>query len=181
MPSLFSNTGASRSRRLLASGGMLAFALAGCATIEQRLPAGTPASEVLAAMGEPAITCPLPDGGRRLVWSGQPFMQASWASDIDAADRSGGVEQVLTDASFARLNQGGWDRDKVRCAFGPPAEISTVGLPGSRQLVWSYAYKQDTVWNSLMHIYFDAAGHVTRHHPGPDPTYDVDERFFGSR
>ncbi len=154
-----------------------ALALAGCATPSQRMPPGTPATQVMADMGRPSVTCPLPDGGERLVWSGQPFSQASWATNAAPDGSTTGVEQVLTDASFARLRQGQWSADQVRCTFGPPAQIANVGLPRSSQRVWSYAYLQDTVWNSLMHVYFDNAGYVTHFHPGPDPAYDADSIF----
>lgn len=151
---------------------------AGCTTIEERLPPGSSLGEVRASMGTPAVTCALPDGGERLVWSGQPSLQASWATNVAADGTTSGVEQVLTDASFNRLREGTWGMEDVRCAFGPPAIIDSVGVPGRLQRVWSYAYKQDTVWNSLMFVFFDDAGYVTRFHPGPDPAYDPD-RFLG--
>lgn len=161
--------------RLLWVSGLLAFS--GCATLEQRLPEDTPTATVLSHMGRPDITCPLDQGGQRLVWSGQPFLQASWGTDATAAGVTTGVKQLLTDASFAQLRQGEWHADKVRCTFGPPGEISGVGWLGNTQSVWSYSYKQDGVWNSLMHVYFDEAGYVTKFHPGPDPLYDPDRRF----
>lgn len=151
--------------------------LAGCATPSQRLPAGTPVEQVMSGMGKPSLECPLPDGGRRLVWSGQPFAQASWATNVRSDGTTTGVEQVLTDVSFAQLRKGQWHADQVRCLFGPPATIAGVGTPGHTQRVWSYAYRQDTVWNSLMHVFFDDAGYVTRMHPGPDPAYDPDRAF----
>ncbi|GAA5236386.1 outer membrane protein assembly factor BamE [Verticiella sediminum] len=154
--------------------------LAGCTTLEQRLPPGTATDAVVAAMGKPSLSCPLPDGGQRLVWSGQPFRQASWAADAGPDGRTTGVQQVLTDAGFAQLRTGEWNRDRVRCTFGPPAQIGAVGSFGHPQEVWSYAYKQDTVWNSLMHVHFDDAGYVTRVYPGPDPAYDPDRGMFGA-
>lgn len=160
----------------LAAAGTLVL-LAGCATPSQRMPAGTPVQQVVSNMGEPSLQCPLPDDGRRLVWSGQPFAQASWATDVGADGTTTGVQQILTDASFAQLRKGQWHADQVRCAFGPPATIASVGTPGNSQRVWSYAYRQDTVWNSLMHVFFDEAGYVTRMHPGPDPAYDPDRAF----
>lgn len=150
---------------------------AGCTTLEQRLPPGTTGDQVQASMGTPSVVCPLPGGGQRLVWSGQPFRQASWATDVAPDGRSSGVQQILTDANFNRLREGNWSAEQVRCTFGPPAIIDAVGAPGHPQRVWSYAYKQDTVWNSLMFVYFDDAGYVTRVHPGPDPAYDTDSRF----
>ncbi len=162
--------------RLALVAGLVAVAT-GCTTIEQRLPPGTTGDQIQASMGAPSVVCPLPDGGRRLVWSGQPFRQASWATDVAPDGRSTGVQQILTDANFARLREGTWSAEQVRCTFGPPAIVDAVGVPGHPQRVWSYAYKQDTVWNSRMYVYFDDAGFVTRFHPGPDPAYDPDTRF----
>ncbi len=155
----------------------LTLALGACATPEQRMPPGTRAETVRSEMGQPSVVCPLPDGGERWVWSGQPFMQASWATNVKPDGTTSGIEQVLTDASFSRLRQGNWHIDQVRCTWGPPGEISGVGWGRNVEKVWSYSYRQDGVWNSLMHVYFDDAGYVTRFHPGPDPLYEPD-RFL---
>lgn len=165
----------SHSSCLAAAGlALVAGALAGCTTLEDRLPPGSSAGVVTAAMGQPTLACPLPGGGQRLVWSGQPFRQASWATNVAPDDTTSGVEQVLTDRGFGQLRTGEWNQERVRCTFGPPAEVGRVGVPGRTELVWSYAYRQDTVWNSLMHVHFDNAGFVTRAYPGPDPAYDPD-------
>lgn len=148
----------------------------GCTTLEEQLPDGTTSTEMLRAMGTPDVTCPLPGGGERWVWSGQPFFQASWATEVRPDNTTTGLEQVLTDESFDRLRQGTWHIDQVRCTWGPPADITGVGWGNNVHTVWSYSYRQGGVWNSLMHVYFDPAGQVTRHHPGPDPMYDPNLR-----
>ena len=67
---------------------------------------------------------------------------------------------------------------QVQCEFGPPADISGVGLPSVRETVWAYRYKQSGVWNSPMYVYMGRDGNlVTRFHPGPDPIYDEDRRW----
>lgn len=147
--------------------------LAGCTPLSQQYPAGTPYDTLTQRLGEPTVTCPTADGGRRSVWSDQPHQQAALATEQRPDGTTTGLEQVLTDAAFYRMrNTADWDMDRVMCTFGPPSERAGVGLPGHVQRVWSYKYKQDGVWNSLMHVYFDAAGAVTRFHPGPDPEYD---------
>lgn len=156
-----------------------ALALAACAGIND-IPPDAPVSEAMAVMGKPRLSCPLPDGGQRLVWSTQPTGQYAWRADTDASGRIvGRVIPVLTDEEFRTVQSGRWTRQDVRCAFGPPAESSEVGLPSVRQVVWSYRYRQNGVWNSLMHIYFSNDGeYVTRMHPGPDPMFDPDDNFF---
>ncbi len=153
-----------------------AVVLGGCATYAE-IPPGTPISQVKAQMGSPTLACPLPNGGQRLVWSGQPFGQFAWGTNVDSAGRIDQIQPLLTDRHFKVLSEGQWTPEQVTCEFGPPAEKAGVGLPSNIQIVWSYRYLQDGVWNSLMHVYFGTTGEfVTRHHPGPDPLYER-ERF----
>lgn len=151
--------------------------LAGCVSIASA-PPGTPLTEVVAQFGAPTLQCVDRQGQARAVWSGQPLGQYAWGTTVDAQGRIQGIESILTDEHFKVLKQGEWTPDQVRCAFGPPALIETVGLPSVRQVVWSYRYKQDHVWNSLMYVYFGRDGvRVTQFHPGPDPMYDQEDSF----
>jgi len=151
--------------------------LAACATLDS-VPPGTSLTQVESQFGRHNYSCPLPDGGQRIIWSRQPFGQYAWGTQVDAQGRVGEITPLLTDQNFKQLSQGNWTPEQVLCEFGPPAEKSGVGLPGSIQLVWSYRYLQSGVWNSLMHVYFGQDGEkVTRFHPGPDPMYERD-RFF---
>ncbi|QIM49051.1 hypothetical protein G9Q38_07580 [Pusillimonas sp. DMV24BSW_D] len=151
--------------------GVLAL-ITGCASITS-VPPGTPAQQMIGRFGTPTYQCPLENGGTRLIWSLQPFGQQAWATNTDKEGRTEGVKPVLTDAHFSMLREGVWTPEKLLCEFGPPAEKSAVGLPSVRQIVWSYRYQQDGVWNSLMHVYLGRDGNqVTRFHPGPDPMYE---------
>jgi len=152
--------------------------LTACANMADT-PPGTPLAQVVTQFGAPTYTCTDRDGNKRAIWSTQPFGQFAWGSTIDSAGNTDRVIPLFTTEQFDALNQGSWNQEQVRCQFGPPAEISSVGLPSSRQDVWSYRYKQSGAWNSLMHIYFDPySGLVTRHHPGPDPMYDPETLLF---
>jgi hypothetical protein len=154
----------------------LASVLSACANMADT-PPGTPLAQVEAQFGRPNYACPEPNGGQRLIWSQQPAGQYAWGTHVDSAGNTDRIEPLLTDEHFRLLGQGVWTPEKVRCEFGPPAIIDTVGLPSVRQIVWSYRYLQDHAWNSLMYVYFGTDGsHVTRFHPGPDPKYD-DERW----
>lgn len=151
--------------------------LYGCASMTSVAP-GTPLAQVESEFGRHNYSCPLPDGGKRVIWSRQPFGQFAWGANVDAQGRVGEVTQILTDQNFAKLGQGTWTDQQVLCEFGPPAEIDAVGLPSVRQVVWSYRYLQNGVWNSLMYVYMGPDGkQVTRFHPGPDPRFDPD-RFL---
>ncbi|MBO9354467.1 hypothetical protein GG851_10720 [Bordetella petrii] len=152
-------------------------ALAACANMTQ-VPPNTPLADVSAQFGRPNFSCPIAGGGERVIWTQQPLGQFAWGANVGADGRVDQVVPILTDAHFKILATGTWTAEQVRCEFGPPAEISEVGLPSVRQVVWAYRYKQSGVWNSLMYVYLGRDGQrVTRFHPGPDPMYD-EERFF---
>ncbi|ARP92523.1 hypothetical protein CAL14_05185 [Bordetella genomosp. 9] len=156
----------------------LAAGLAGCADMAARTPPNTPLSQVVAEYGRPNFTCPLPGGGQRVIWTQQPLGQYAWGGNVGPDGRIDRVVPILTDAHFAILSEGVWTPDRVRCEFGPPAIIDEVGLPSVRQVVWSYRYRENDVWNSLMYVYMGRNGdRVTRHHPGPDPMYDQEWDF----
>ena len=104
--------------------------------------------------------------------------QYAWSTIAGPDGRVGEVRQTLTDAAFKEVETGVWTQARLQCRFGPPAEVSMVGLPSSRSLIWSYRYRQAGAWNSLMHFYFSDDGRVIRMHPGPDPMYDPPELLF---
>ncbi len=161
----------------LAAGLFLASLLAGCANLADT-PAGTPFDEVQAKFGSPDFSCTTQEGQKRVIWSMQPLGQYAWGTHVDDQGNVDEVVPILTTENFRKLDEGTWDADQVRCEYGPPAETGPVGLPSVRQEVWSYRFKENGAWNSLMHVYFDPeTGEVTRHHAGPDPLYER-ERFL---
>lgn len=143
--------------------------LAGCAASPARIAVGEDAASVQKRVGPPAQLVATPDGERWLYPTG-PLGQLSFAVEIGPDHKVKAVKQVLTDEHFAEIVRGSWDQKRVREEFGPPAEESVQ--PRRHATIWSYRYKQDGVWNSLMHIYFDPQGLVQDYHPGPDPLYE---------
>jgi len=106
------------------------------------------------------------------VWSQQPFGQFAWATEVSEQGNVSTITQILDDQVFQQLAEGVWTPDRVRCAFGPPAEIRGVGLPSVHKTVWSYRYKQYGAWNMLMDVFFDPKTElVVGHSPAPDPMY----------
>lgn len=162
-------------------GAALAFSiglLAGCTTMAD-MPAGTPLHQVVAKYGQPNYSCPAANGGERMIWSMQPMGQYAWGTNVDSAGNTDSIQPLLTDEHFRLLASGVWTPEQVRCEFGPPANIDSVGLPSSSQIVWTYRYRQSHTWNSLMYVYFGSDGSkVTRFHPGPDPMFDRDNFWF---
>lgn len=155
--------------------GLAALILSGltaCANMTN-VPPGEPLANVEAQFGRPNFTCELPNGVRRYIWTQQPQGQFAWGTNVGPDGRIDKINQLLTDANFQQLATGDWTPDRVRCTFGPPARISTAGLGNMREVVWSYRYRENSSWNSLMYVYMGPDGdRVTHFHPGPDPMYE---------
>ncbi len=148
--------------------------LAACANMTE-VPPGSPLSQVQAQFGTPNFECPLADGGRRVIWTQQPMGQYAWGTNVSPDGLIDRVLPLLTDAHFKVLETGDWGPERVRCEFGPPARIDQAGLGEKREVVWSYRYRENSAWNSLMYVYMGRDGNkVTHFHPGPDPMYDAD-------
>ncbi|QJW85619.1 hypothetical protein HK414_27240 [Ramlibacter terrae] len=70
------------------------------------LPVGASREQVIARAGQPTRVLPLPGGGQRLQYSGQPMAQYAFMVDPDATGRVVRARQVLTAAEFARIEPG---------------------------------------------------------------------------
>lgn len=152
------------------------FALSACTTLSD-MPTGTPLTELEQKFGRPTVSCPA-QNPNRFIWSMQPMGQRAWAVNTNTQQQLTEVHQVLNDKHFALLSEGTWDKDKVWCYFGPPAEKDLTPYKGVKMRVWSYRYKQNGAWDSMMYVYFDDDGIVKHHHPGPDPLSLIDGNFF---
>jgi outer membrane protein assembly factor BamE (lipoprotein component of BamABCDE complex) len=84
-------------------------------------------------------------------------------------------EQVLNMQKFAAIKVGESTKNEVLHTIGTPSETSYLSL--SDLEVWTYPYKENDVWNSLMHVHFDKSGVVRKMMNGPDPSRDPDLRF----
>ena len=152
----------------------LALALSACAPLfRQPPPVGAPLAEVVARLGQPAASYPLPDGGQVLEYRGQPMGQFQHMARIGADGRLLSFDQVLTSENFAKVKIGQWTKDDILRNYGRPAEVSRVAFHNYE--VWSYRYKEAGVWNSMMSVHFDQQGVVQQMLNGPDPMYD--DRF----
>jgi hypothetical protein len=159
----------------------LAMSAVGCTTLNDIKP-GTPVTDVESKFGRPSTTCVLPNNERRMVWSQQPMGHYAWGTVVRADGQVGPMTQVLADNVFEKLGQGTWTPEQVACEFGPPMEIQKVGMPWDLQVVWSYRYRQNGVWYSLMYVFFGTDGkQVTKFFPGPDPMFMFDDNRFGDR
>ena len=141
-------------------------ALAACATPASLAP-GTTLDEAGSRLGNPTGRYSLPGGGTRLQYSNQPFDQSVWNANFDAQGRLTGVEQMMTDAAFARVQSGKYTREDVLRDFGQPAETFYYRLRD--ESAWMYRYHTYGNFKAAMFVYFDPSGVVKRTETGLDP------------
>jgi hypothetical protein len=125
---------------------------------------GVSESVAIQSLGQARASYVLPDGTRRLEYSGS-FSQQTWMLDF----QPGGLvraEQVMTVQKFSELKPGQDNKISVQQQLGIPYEISQ--LPRLQREVWSYRLKLEGVFPALMHVQFDPAGVVREIFSGPD-------------
>jgi len=159
----------------IASAALLCLLAAGCTTVP--LQPGEPESSVITKLGRPTHT--YRDGNSQLLeYMRGPAGQQTWMARIGPDGKLNSYRQVLTVENFATIKVDIATKDDVLRTIGAPG--STSFLPLRNLEVWSYAYKEAEVWNSLMHVHIDRSGIVRQMMNGPDPAYDPDNRMgFG--
>ncbi len=160
--------------------GFGALFISGCAQVSSVAP-GTPIADVIRKFGRPVVSCEQADGSRRMVWTEQPQGETAFALVVGADKRVGSPEQLLDDNHFSILNNGEvWTAEKIRCQFGPPANVTATGFGQSKQWIWGYRYMQPANFAAMMYIYMGRDGHtMTRYESLPDP--DRNEEVMGGR
>ncbi|WP_241523089.1 outer membrane protein assembly factor BamE domain-containing protein [Herminiimonas fonticola] len=138
---------------------------------------GEPEASVVAKLGRP--TARIPDNnGYLLEYSRNPWGQAIDMARFSNDGRLISYEQVLTTEKFATIKPGISTKTEVVRAIGHPSETSY--LPRLQLEVWTYPYKENGVWNSVMHVHFNNNGIVNKMENGPDLRFDRDGKFgFG--
>lgn len=150
--------------------------LAGCAG-GPPVAVGDTEAALRAKVGTPSAVHTLADGTlRHEYWPG-PFGQFACMAQLDSAGRVAAFEQVRRTEAFARIRPDMSTKSEVLAVLGRPSEVSRVRLHNYE--VWSYRYKENGVWDSMMHVHFDEAGVVRLMQNGPDPMYEKRD-FFGN-
>ncbi len=108
---------------------------------------------VRSAAGRPTAVITLPGAGVRWQYSGQPFDQSVWNIDMNAQGRVTSVEQMMSDAAFARIRNGVDTSADVLRDFGPPAE--TFSFPLMDETAFMYRYFIQGGFYAAMFVYFD--------------------------
>ena len=163
------------SRLLLAC---LISALCACSVlIPAPVAVGDTEAQVIAKRGQPTHRYQVgPD--HLLEYAQGPWSQTTYMAHIGPDGHVISFEQVLTSQKFASIKIGEATKEDVLHTVGAPSETTYLSL--SDLEVWSYPYKENGVWNSLMHVHFDRSGVVRKMMNGPDPRFDPDNRFpFG--
>jgi len=152
-----------------------ALLLSACASVLRQAPdPGDSAEVVQAKMGAP--TGVYQDGDDRVLeYATGPMGQFTYMARLGPDGRLRSYEQVLTGEKFATIKIDQATHADVLRIVGRPAEQSRVAMHNYE--VWSYRYKEAGVWNSLMHVHFDAQGVVRQMLNGPDPMYEPRDRF----
>ncbi len=146
--------------------------LTGCASLfGPPLTPGMSEQQVIARNGPPAIE--YSDGNTKLLeWPVSEWSQYAYMAKIGPDGTLISYENVRTREKFATIQVNRFNKNDVLRTVGHPTE--TEYLPLKKQEVWSYRYKEYDVWNSMMHIYFDANGIVRGMENGMDPLYLYD-------
>jgi hypothetical protein len=141
-------------------------ALGACTTLSNpSVSAGEDESKVVARMGKP--TAVYQDGPDHLLeYRTNPGGQATYMVRVDGNGHTKSMEQVLTNQKFASIKPGVDTRDSVLRKIGAPYETSYLRF--SQQDVWTYMYRDQGVWDNLMHVQFGPDGKVTQLLNAPD-------------
>lgn len=155
-------------RTVIASSIMLS--LVACTAPWQNFQKGQDASAIIAKLGQPHETYPLPNGGRRLLWTSQPYGSFATAAEIDTKGNVISIKQVLATEEFAQAKIGSWTKQDVLTHFGKPAE--TAYFARMQREVWSYRYQESHIYYMFYHFYFDANGVLRSTQKTLDPLHD---------
>lgn len=146
--------------------------LAGCAGWGGPAPApGEPMAAVQARLGQP--TGVYHDGDiTELEYAHGPAGQTTYMARFGPDGRLLSYEQVLTGEKFAAIRPGRDTKDSVLRMIGRPGQQRRyASVDGD---VWGYRYKEQQVWDSVMHVEFNREGVVQALVNGPDP--ELEER-----
>ncbi|HTT13734.1 MAG TPA: hypothetical protein VMG60_22945 [Burkholderiaceae bacterium] len=130
---------------------------------------GMTESEVLSKYGKPDSQFALANGATRVEYNRGEWMQRSWMVDFDPDGRVTSVDQVRSEAHFARLRPGMDTQESVRRQLGTPMKVEYY--PPSKLTGWLYPYREAGIFNSCMTVMFDPGGVYRRSENGPDPRF----------
>lgn len=127
-------------KRILWAGLLAAAVLAGCATPSaSNLKPGASTAEIRAQMGTEVASYALPDGGKRLEFSGSGAR--TYMVDVDASGKMTQAVQVLNTDNFRNV-KAGMTREQLLMTLGQPSNVAPGGRQGGQVLSWNFQNTQ---------------------------------------
>ena len=120
---------------------LLPLFLMGCAAYSGTglKPGSSSLEEVIAVMGPPALQWTNTDRSVQLSYPRGPAGPHSYMAYVDAGGRLERIENVMAEASFARVKADITTEDVLRI-LGPSVPSWSVFYPSRRELVWEWRY-----------------------------------------
>jgi len=143
---------------------------------ESAVTPGQSEAEVISKLGSPSARYQEGDDSI-LAYVRGPWGQQTYMARLDASKHLKSYEQVLTTQKFATVKVGATEQQTILHTFGKPAETAYFSL--SDLTVWTYRYKENGVWDSMMHVHFDRNGIVQKMMNGPDTWLEQRENLIG--
>jgi hypothetical protein len=131
--------------------------LASCAYQEMSLRPGSTVGEAVRTLGPPALELSNPDGSKQLAYPKGYYTGQTLMVYIGPDGLVRGVEQVLNEDRFHRV-QAGQTRDEVLRNIGPP--IETMEFPRLQQVAWDYRYQDTWGYTAILSVMIDRNGIV---------------------
>ena len=152
--------------RTLIAVALSASLLSGCASMQFPQP-GSSEAEVIAICGKPFHE--MRDGDIHILeWTANNYNQYTYMAKIGPDGKLVSFEQVLTVEKFSTLKPGVSTKADVLKTVGHPNPFESEFLPLTGTEVWTYRYRENGVWDSMMHIHFNPDGTVKRLENGLD-------------
>ncbi len=146
----------------------LTIALVGCDHIaQQELQPGISTKEdVLTKMGKPEMIWEEKDGSAHYEFPRGPEGHVTYMVKISPEGKYLGMENVLTEANFAKVKPG-MKRDELRRLLGRPTETGIFQL--KKEEVWTYRYRGTHYPSRRFHVMMDLDGVVKNTEATDDP------------
>jgi len=145
-----------RSTAAFLAGACVALGLAGCDYFaEKKLVVGQHTeNDVRQLMGKPDMIWEEESGARKLEYPRGPMGTQTYFVFIDPNGRYLGMEKVLVEANFSKI-QVGMTPDDARRILGKQTEVTPYAL--AREEVWSWRYEGDAQKTMFFNAHFDQA------------------------
>lgn len=136
---------------------LLVVALAGCAGYGGRglVPGESSTDDVLRVMGLPAMQWTDADGARQFAYPRGPMGVHTFMVHVGADGRLRGIDNVLDEEGFARINPG-MTQEEVLRVLGPPQPHWTMYFAARDELVWEWRYCDIWAQAARFDVLFDA-------------------------